>query len=92
MMIVQNLKVNRKIRYNPRLDELKTKARDNLTSEKGLKLRTMRGTEVESVFGRIKNNWGFRRFLLRGLEKVKTEWGLLCIANNIAKMATIIEG
>jgi len=83
-------KGNRKIRYNPRLDELKTKARDNLNSEKGLKLRSMRGIEVESVFGRIKNNWGFRRFLLRGLEKVKTEWGLICIAHNMAKMATIL--
>lgn len=83
---------NRKIRYNLRLDELKTKARGNLTSEKGFKLRSMRGTEVESVFGRIKNNWGFRRFLLRGLEKVKTEWGLLCIAHNMAKMATILQG
>lgn len=31
-----------------------------------------------------------RRFLLRGLEKVKTEWGLICIAHNMAKMATIL--
>jgi hypothetical protein len=42
---------------------------------------------VESVFGRLKQNWGFRRFLLRGREKVEVEWGLLCIAQNMAKMA-----
>ena len=36
-------KGNRKIRYNPRLEELKTKAGDNLITEKGLKLRAMRG-------------------------------------------------
>jgi hypothetical protein len=80
---------NRKIRFNPRLEELKTKVRSNLTSEKGLKLRSQRSVEVESVFGRIKSNWGFRRFLLRGLEKVNIEWGLLSIAHNMAKMAVV---
>nr|WP_235950014.1 transposase [Paenibacillus apii] len=33
--------------------------------------------EVESVFGQVKNNRGFRRFLLRGLEKVSLEVGWL---------------
>jgi len=42
--------------------------------------------EVESVFGRLKHDWGFRRFRLRGLEKVKVEWGLLCMAHNLATM------
>jgi len=50
-------------------------------------LRSLRGVEVESVFGRLKQDWGFRRFTLRGMEKVKTEWGLLCIAHNLAKLA-----
>jgi hypothetical protein len=38
----------------------------------------------------IKSNWGFQRFLLRGLEKVTIEWGLLSIAHNMAKMAVIV--
>jgi transposase len=84
-------KENRKIRFNPRLEELKVRAKINLTSEKGLKLRSLRAVEVESVFGRIKSNWGFRRFLLRGLEKVNIEWGLLSIAHNMAKMAVTIS-
>jgi hypothetical protein len=42
---------------------------------------------VESVFGRLKEDWGFRRFFLRGIAKVKTEFGLLCIAQNMAKLA-----
>jgi hypothetical protein len=41
------------------------------------------------VFGRLKQDWGFRRFLLRGIDKVTTEWGILCIAHNIAKAAII---
>ncbi len=33
--------------------------------------------EVEAVFRRLKHNWNFRRFMMRGIEKVKTEWGIL---------------
>jgi hypothetical protein len=43
--------------------------------------------EVEIVLDRIKQDWGFRRFTLRGMEKVKTEWSLLYINHNIAKLA-----
>ena len=73
-----------------RLNELKKQANENLCSEKGLELRSQRVVEVEQTFGRIKGCWSFRRFLLRGKEKVKIEWGLLSIAHNITKMA--LEG
>lgn len=49
-------------------------------------MRAQRGIDVETVFGRIKDCWDFRRFLLRGLEKVTAEWGLLCLAHNLAKV------
>lgn len=78
---------NRKIQVSFRLNELKQKAKENLNSEKGIELRKKRCIEVEAVFGQLKNNAGFRRFLLRGLEKVKTEWGLLSIAHNMKKLA-----
>jgi len=78
---------NRRIQISFRLEEMKKRARDNLQSEEGKRLRSRRGVDVESVFGRLKWNWGFRRFLLRGKEKVGIEWGLLCIAHNMAKMA-----
>jgi len=80
---------NRMIRISFKLNEYKTKARSNLLSEIGVKLRGKRATEPETVFGRLKWNWSFKRFLLRGLEKVKIEWGLLSIAHNIVKLATI---
>lgn len=80
-------KGNRRIRISFRLLEYRKKARENLTSEEGKKLRTARSTEVETVFGHLKHNMGFRRFHLRGLEKVKTEFGLLSIAHNMSKMA-----
>ena len=78
---------NRRVEISFQLQAWRQQARENLTSEKGKKLRSLRGVEVESVFGRLKQDWGFRRFLLRGLEKVKTEFGLLVIAQNMAKLA-----
>ena len=41
----------------------------------------------EPVFGQIRQARGFRQFLLRGLEKVACEWGLVCIAHNVLKLA-----
>jgi len=82
-------KGNRKIRISFRLLEYRRQARTNLTSEEGQRLRAARSTEVETVFGIVKHNMGFRRFHLRGLEKVKTEWGLVSIAHNMKKLAAI---
>lgn len=50
-------------------------------------MRSLRPIEPETVFGQIKQNMGFRRFYLRGTEKVSTEWGLLSMAHNIRKIA-----
>jgi len=41
---------------------------------------------VEPVFGQIKQARGFRQFLLRGIEKVKAEWALICTAHNLTKL------
>ncbi|MCX7360818.1 MAG: IS1182 family transposase [Alphaproteobacteria bacterium] len=42
---------------------------------------------VEPVFGQIKQARGFRQFLLRGIDKVKAQWALICTAHNLAKLA-----
>ena len=55
-------------------------------SKKGTKMRGKRAEYSEGIFGQIKWNMGFKRFLLRGLEKVDLEWGLLCFALNIKRM------
>lgn len=41
---------------------------------------------IEPVFGQIKEIMGFRRFLLRGIEKVRAEWKLVCLSHNILKL------
>ena len=58
------------------------------------KLRTARGRAVyglrkgvvEPVFGQIKAGRGFRRFSLRGLEKIRAEWRLVCLTHNLLKI------
>jgi len=42
---------------------------------------------TSAVFGQIKQARGFRQFLLRGVEKVSSEWALVCTAHNLTKLA-----
>lgn len=80
-------KDNRIIEINHTLNEHKRKATELLTSEEGIKHRKRRPVDVEPVFGNIKHNHGFRRFMLRGKEKVAIETGLLALAHNLRKKA-----
>lgn len=80
-------KENRTIEVNHRLNSLKAKARTLLKSERGLHHRSKRPVEVEAAFGNLKQNKQFTRFMLRGLDKVSTEIGLLAVAINIKKLA-----
>ncbi|QKS46919.1 transposase (plasmid) [Paenibacillus cellulosilyticus] len=41
------------------------------------------------MFGQIKNNQGFRRFLLRGLQKASLEVGWLSLALNLFKKVAV---
>jgi len=58
-----------------------------LTSEPGIAHRKQRAQDVEAVFGNIKQNKGLRRFMLRGKQKVTTEFGWIAIAHNLMKKA-----
>jgi transposase len=82
-------KTNRSIKINPEWEEYKAKARSLLNSPQGVKYRKHRGIDIEAVFGHIKKNRGYRRFMLRGLDKVNIEFGLLAMVQNIAKIAAI---
>jgi Transposase DDE domain len=42
---------------------------------------------VEPGFGQIKQAGGFRQFLLRGMEKIRAEWAMICMAHNLTKLA-----
>ncbi len=52
----------------------------------GKALYARRKVIVEPVFGQIKEARGFRRFLLRGLKKIRGEWLLVCLTHNLLKI------
>jgi len=76
---------NRIMEVNHNLNRLKQKADNLLLSEQGIIHRKKRPCDVEPVFGNIKNNHHFKRFMLRGVEKVTVETGLLALAHNLRK-------
>lgn len=78
---------NRVVEINENLNRQRLKAYELLNSEEGIEKRKKRCYDVEPVFGNIKNNHKFKRFMLRGKDKVEIEWGLLAIAQNIRKKA-----
>jgi transposase len=59
---------------------------ERLYSEEGKKLYKKRSGCVENVFGNIKRNLGFERFLLRWFEWVQIEWNLVSLAHNLKKL------
>jgi transposase len=63
-----------------------------LETKVGAAVYALRKTIVEPVFGQIKQARGFRQFLLRGLEKVRGEWALICMTHNILKLHKICYG
>jgi len=60
--------------------------RAKLRTAVGQALYGLRKGVVEPVFGQIKGARGFRRFLLRGLAKVRGEWRLVCLTHNLLKL------
>jgi transposase len=64
-----------------RVERMKRK----LKTKVGAAVYARRKCMVEPVFGQIKQARGFRQFLLRGLEKVRGEWALICMTHNLLK-------
>ena len=78
---------DRRISISHDLLRFKAAVRQRLNSPLGIELRRRRMTEPETVFAQIKHNRHCRRFLLRGSQKVKVEYGLVSIAHNLINLA-----
>ena len=57
-----------------------------LATKPGRAVYALRKKIVEPVFGQIKEARGFRRFLFRGLAKVRSEWALIALTHNLLKI------
>ncbi|MGH7342027.1 MAG: transposase, partial [Candidatus Rokuibacteriota bacterium] len=64
----------------------KGRMRAKLQSFLGRAIYARRKVIVEPVFGQIQAARGFRRFSVRGLTKVRSEWSLVCLAHNLLKL------
>lgn len=71
-------------------EEFRRKMEAHYDSPRGQAVYALRKQKVELPFGHIKYNLGFGGFLLRGLEGVNAEFGLLTACFNIARMLTLL--
>ncbi len=81
----------RKIQVSQSFNKHRKKSLANITSDVGMLLRMNRSIQVEGVFGILKQDYGFRRFLTRGKKKIETQFFLLAFAFNIQKLCNRIE-
>ena len=77
---------SKKIQVSERFDYFREESRKNIVSEKGIQLRINRSIQAEGVFGITKQDYGFKRFLMRGSENVRTEYLILAIAFDLNKL------
>lgn len=63
----------------------KERMRHLLKTIRGRREYEKRMSTVEPVFGQLKHARGFRQFLLRGHQKVSSEWKLACTGHNLLK-------
>ncbi|MBN2076163.1 MAG: IS1182 family transposase [Dehalococcoidales bacterium] len=67
-------------------EELQEEMRRKLDSDEGRKTYKKRMHMVEPIFGNLKYNLGYETFSLRTHEKVRAEFKLMCIGNNLKKI------
>ena len=76
----------RKITISQNFSKLRKESLKNITSEEGILLRINRSIQVEGAFGVIKNNYGFNRFLSKGIKNINIDILFLCLGYNINKL------
>ena len=84
-------KGNRQIHVSKRFIDQRAASLERITSEQGVLLRMNRSIQSEGAFGVVKQDYGFRQFLLRGQKKVTTEVLLLAMAYDINKLHAKIQ-
>jgi hypothetical protein len=72
--------------YSKRLTAQREAMEAKINTAKGILMRINRSIQAEGTFAYIKEDLNFRRFLLRGKEKVEREWLMYSLAMNIWRM------
>jgi transposase len=74
------------LKANAPQGEAATQMREKLASEEWGPVYRLRKQTIEPVFGQIKESRGFRRFLFRGLQRVRAEWRIIALTHNLLKL------
>ncbi|HDJ3510108.1 TPA: transposase, partial [Staphylococcus aureus] len=82
---------NRRLNINPTWEYIKIKANEKIESKETASYYAQRKIDVETVFGNIKQNMKFKRFHVRGAEKIFKEMGLVFLAHNFRKLVTRVR-
>jgi len=70
-------------------EPLREAAAERMATDEGQQIYKARAPGIEGVFGFIKAALGIRRFTVRGLENVRTEWTWICTAYNLKKLLAL---
>mgnify|MGYP001172883971 CR=1 FL=1 len=70
--------------------EARQRMSERINSVEGRKKYQRRACIVEHVFGEIKEHYGFRKFMRKGLAKANVIWKLICMGYNFRKMAKLM--
>lgn len=79
-------KNNRQLHVPKEFLRLRSESLANITTKEGIRLRINRSIQVEGAFAVIKQDYGFRRFLMRGNKKVRIELLIMAFAYNVNKL------
>ena len=79
-------KYSKEISISQNFSKLRKESLENITSEEGILLRINRSIQVEGAFGVIKNNYGFNRFLSKGIKNINIDILFLCLGYNFNKL------
>ena len=82
---------NKKLTTSKLFLEKRAESLHNITTPEGILLRMNRSIQVEGAFGVLKEDHGFRRFVMRGKKNVETEFLLLGFGFNINKLHNKIQ-
>ena len=74
------------IYVSKRFARQRSEMEERINTAEGKLIRVNRSIQAEGVFAMVKEDMGFRRFLLRSAVKVEVEWTLLSLAYNVLKL------
>ena len=77
--------------YRNRREYLVEQMRNRLDTPLGGQIYQERMSIVEPVYGNMKENKGFRQFLLRSLEKTSIEFKIMCTVHNVMKFHEFVK-